>query len=130
EAGEFSLPPAYLLGILVLDPYGFHEYMTYVGLPILLLALLGLRRVNMFWWLAALVAMAFALGTHFVVFPILFKILPGLAFLRVPSRAWFIVALSVAILAAYGVERLSVSISQSSKPQILPYALIAIAVIA
>src|SRR6185503_6335538 len=58
------------------------------------------------------------------------KILPGLAFLRVPSRAWFIVALSVAILAAYGVERLSVSISQASKPQILRYALIGIAVIA
>lgn len=106
EAGEFSLPPPYLLGLLVLDPYGFHEYLTYVGLPTLLLAVLGLRRVTAFWWLLALMAAAFALGTHFVVFPFLFKLLPGLAFLRVPSRAWFLVAFALALLAAHGVQRL------------------------
>lgn len=109
EAGEFSLPPSYLLGLFILDPYGFHEYLTYLGLPTLFLALLGLRRATAFWWLLALVAAAFALGTHFIVFPFFFKLIPGLSFLRVPSRAWFLVALAATTLAAHGVQRLITS---------------------
>lgn len=118
EASEFSLPPSYLLGVLILDPYGFHEYLTYVGLPTLLLALLGLRRVTLFWWLLSVGAAAFALGAHFIVFPLLFNFLPGLSFLRVPSRAWFLVALAVATLAAYGVQR---SITVAKRQHILVF---------
>jgi hypothetical protein len=102
EAGEFSLPPQYLLGLLALDPNGFHEYLTYLGVSTVGLALFGVRRATAFWWTSALFAIAFALGANFFLFPVLFRLLPGLAFLRVPSRAWFIVALAAAVLAAHG----------------------------
>ena len=106
EAGTYSLPPQYLLGLLMLDPYGFQEYLTYLGLAPLVLALGGLRRQTLFWVAAAVVAAVFSLGVNAFLFPLLFRALPGLSLLRVPSRAWFIVALSVCVLAAYGAQRL------------------------
>ncbi len=106
EAGAYSLPPQYLAGLLMLDPYGFQEYLTYLGLAPLVLALGGLRRQTLFWIVAAVVAAIFSLGVNAFLFPLLFQALPGLSLLRVPSRAWFIVALSVCVLAAYGAQRL------------------------
>jgi hypothetical protein len=106
EAGTYSLPLPYLLGLLVPDPYGFHEYMTYLGLVPLILAFVGLRRQTWFWALAVGVAAVFSLGTHAFLFPLLFRVLPGLSLLRVPPRAWFIVAVGVCVLAAYGAQRL------------------------
>jgi hypothetical protein len=106
EAGTYSLPPPYLLGLLVLDPYGFHEYLTYLGLAPLALAFVGIRRQTVFWLIAAVVAAVFSLGTNAFLFPLLFQVLPGLGLLRVPSRAWFVVALAVCVMAAYGAQRL------------------------
>jgi hypothetical protein len=107
-AGDYSLPVRYLLGLLIPNLRGDHEWMTYLGVAPLLLALLSLRRGRAlrFWWLAVLVAIAFSLGTNFVLFPILFRLLPGLAWLRVPPRAWFVAALGVCVLAAYGLQLL------------------------
>ncbi|MGH2522937.1 MAG: YfhO family protein [Anaerolineales bacterium] len=110
EAGAYSLPPAYLLGLLVPDPYGFHEWMTHVGIAPLLLALLGMRRRSLFWIGITLLGVAFSLGTNFLLFPLLLRLLPGLGFLRVPPRAWFLVAFSLCLLAAHGAQRLSDSI--------------------
>ena len=109
EAGAYSLPPfPYLLG-LVLPLYGvIHEWVTYAGIAPLVLAVVGLRR-RPFWGGAAVVAGAFALGTNFVLFPLLFRWLPGLSLLRVPARAWFVISLAVCLLAAHGLQRLTVS---------------------
>jgi len=106
EAAAFSLPWRYLLGLVIPNVGGFHEWMTYAGVIPLLLAGLGLGRGRWFWALAALAAAAFALGSNFGLFPLLFRLLPGLGFLRVPPRAWFIAALAVCVLAAHGAQRL------------------------
>ncbi len=106
EAAEFSLPWIYLLGLIIPDLGGFHEWMTYVGVIPLLLSPVGIRRRTLFWLVAVVIAIAFSLGANFPLFPLLFKTLPGLGLLRVPPRAWFIVALGVCVLAAYGVQRL------------------------
>ena len=50
EAGAFSLPPRYLLGLLVADAGGFHEWMTYLGLPTLALAALTFRTLRRAIW--------------------------------------------------------------------------------
>jgi hypothetical protein len=104
EAGGLSLPWHYLLGLVIPPLGGFHEYMVYVGIVPLLLALAGLRRANVFWAGLALVAAAFALGTNFGFYPLAFRFVPGVAWLRVPARAWFLVGLSVAVLAGLGAE--------------------------
>lgn len=109
EAALYSLPPYYLIGLFIPPLGGFHEWMTYLGVVPLLLAILSAvcadRRVG-FWWAAVVVAALFSLGSHFVLFSLLFRLLPGLTWLRVPSRAWFIVTLGVSILAAHGLHRL------------------------
>jgi hypothetical protein len=107
EAAEFSLPWIYLLGLIIPDLGGFHEWMTYVGVIPLLLSLVGIRRRTLFWLAAIGIAIGFSLGSNFPLFPLLFRALPGVGFLRVPPRTWFVVALGVCILAAYGVQRLA-----------------------
>ncbi|MCC7359238.1 MAG: hypothetical protein IT317_07170 [Anaerolineales bacterium] len=104
EAGALSLPPVYLLGVFIPDLGGFHEYLTYLGVPALLLALAGLGRRTLFWAAAALAAVVFALGANTPVYLLLFRFLPGVSLLRVPPRAWFIVGLAACLLAAHGAE--------------------------
>lgn len=113
EAAAFSLPPRELLGLVIPHLGGSHEWMTYVGVVPLLLALAGALRRLYFWSAAVLVAAAFSLGANFVLFPVLFHWVPGLGFLRVPPRAWFVVALGVSVLAAHGAQLLI--------DQVLPY---------
>src|SRR5574341_309778 len=104
EAAAFSLPPRELVGLVIPHLGGNHEWMTYVGVIPLLLALAGVLHRLYFWSAAVLVAVAFSLGANFVLFPVLFQWMPGLGFLRVPPRAWFIVALGVSLLAAHGAQ--------------------------
>ena len=117
EAGEWSLPLHHLVGLVLADWGGFHEWMVYVGILPLLLAAISVcdaccairdraaRFVHHVWLVTCLVIAAlFALGTNGPVFPILFRILPGLSLLRVPPRVWFIVAFAAATLSAFGVE--------------------------
>jgi hypothetical protein len=106
EAAAFSLPPRELVGLVIPHLGGNHEWITYVGVIPLLLALAGALRRQYFWSAAVLVAAAFSLGANFVLFPVLFYGVPGLGFLRVPPRAWFIVALGFAVLAAHGAQLL------------------------
>jgi hypothetical protein len=104
EAATFSLPPIYLLGLIIPNVGGFHEWMTYLGVVPLLLAIAGISRRTWFWAAAALVGVAYSLGSNFVLFPLVFRLTPGAALLRVPPRAWVIVALSAAILAGHGLQ--------------------------
>jgi hypothetical protein len=106
EAGVNSLPPAYILGLIVPDLGGFQEYMTYAGIVPLLLSFLGISRRTGFWLVAILVALSFALGTNFVLFPAVFHIVPGLTLLRVPARAWFVVNLGICMLAGHGTQKM------------------------
>jgi len=107
QAALYSLPLAHLIGIFI--PYlgGYHEWVTYVGLVPLVLAALGLAHRTWLWGIAVVLAVLFSLGTNAFLFPLAYRLLPGLSFLRVPPRAWFVVILAVCVLAAFGVERLS-----------------------
>lgn len=131
EAGEWSLPARQLLGLFLADWGGSHEWTVYVGILPLMLAAAGCKRqeargrmqevgcrrqeardgwqgvlVTRFLLLALVVAALFSLGTNGPLFPVLFRFLPGLTLLRVPSRAWFIVAFAVAMLCGFGVQEM------------------------
>lgn len=110
ETAVLSLPPSYLMGLLWANRGGFHEWMTYVGVSVLVLALLGwltlrLRaRFGMVLGLALLVL--FALGDNGPLYPLLAN-LPGLTLLRVPPRVWFLVSFVAALLAGLGASALA-----------------------
>ena len=110
ETAVLSLPTSYLTGLLWADRGGFHEWMTYVGISVLVLALLGwltlrLRaRVGVALGLALLVL--FALGDNGPLYPLLAN-LPGLALIRVPPRVWFLVSFVAALLAGLGAAALA-----------------------
>jgi len=70
--------------------------------------------VTRFLILALVVAALFSLGMNGPLFPVLFRLLPGLTFLRVPPRAWFIVAFAVAMLCGFGVQAM---MRQAEKPR-------------
>ncbi|MBN1656777.1 MAG: YfhO family protein [Anaerolineae bacterium] len=111
EAGTLSLAWPQLLTLLIPTYGGQPEQVIYLGVPILLLAATGLllRRDAATWFLtaSAAVAVLFALGTHTPLFPFLARLVPGLGWLRVPPRAWVVVALAVALLAGRGLDALA-----------------------
>lgn len=96
------------VGLVLPAHLGSAEGMTYLGLPVLLLAIVGLirdRRAR--WWgIVALVAAWYALGPAGGLWTVITSIVPGLTWFRVPGRAWLIVALIAPMLAAYGLAAL------------------------
>jgi hypothetical protein len=82
----------------------------YVGFMGLVLALIAAwRRVSeaRFWAGVALVALLWSFGANGVLYPLLYNILPGLRYFRGQERAAYLVANSLAILAALGVVYLA-----------------------
>ena len=115
DAAAWSLPWRYLAGLLLADHGGFHEWMTYVGVSTLALGGIGLRAVwrkrEERWlggWLAGLLVGSawFSLGENGGLFPVLWRVVPGLGLLRVPPRAWVLVVFAAAVLAGFGLEDL------------------------
>ncbi len=101
----FPIAPASLIGLLAPQLGLVYELVIYIGLGVLLLALFGVQR-SPFWGAVALFAGLFSMGQHAFIFPLAVRLLPGLSWLRVPSRVWFIVAFALAILAGYGLDQL------------------------
>ncbi len=112
DVAVWSLPWRYLVGLLLADHGGFHEWMTYVGVSTLVLAMVGagsLWRRGQRWtvgWLTglALGAAWFSLGENGGLFQVLYRLVPGLGLLRVPPRAWVLVVFAMAVLAGFGVQ--------------------------
>ncbi len=124
DAGVFSLDPIYLLGLLVADRTGAAERTTYVGLIVLALALFSLARVRKLQhgvWLIGVVILGtiLALGTYTPLYNVLYQI-PGLALLRVPARAWFMVSFALPALAGLGLHQLIESIKQRTHSHRIP----------
>jgi hypothetical protein len=108
DNAAFALPPGYLIGLIVPNLGGFHEWMTYLGLAPLALAIIGVAkgrdRVGVRVMVAmALVSLLWVLGPGGGLFALLGH-LPGIGLLRVPSRSWFLVGLAVCWLAAQGAQ--------------------------
>jgi hypothetical protein len=107
DAAIFSLKPGQWVGMLIGDHGGNAETITYVGISILILALLGLilrPRQNRLWWGVVLFAALYALGEHFLLWMGLVRVVPPLLLLRVPSRIWFLVAFLMPYLAGWGLQ--------------------------
>lgn len=117
EAGVFSLEPAQLVGLLLPPQGGNIETLTYVGFPILILAgiaLVAMPRKLWFWLMILVFAAWYALGINGFLWTALVRIFPPLLWFRVPSRAWFIVALIMPLLAGYGLDWLLTRVGRRS----------------
>ena len=90
---------------------GSHWFSEYLGASVLVLAGAGLaaatagrRRIVRFWLGAAIVAMLWSLGRYTPFYHLVYAIVPGTPFFRVPAAAFVIVGLAVAALAGEGVS--------------------------
>ena len=113
QANVFALGVRDLLGILLPNFGGHHELITYLGWTVVVFAVLGamsgIRSKNnnlRFWIIVGVLAGLWALGLQGGIFRLGFAIVPGVSLLRVPSRAWFLVGMAVAPLAATGLDEL------------------------
>lgn len=109
ESAALSLPVSYLLGLVWPNLGGFHEWMTYAGVSVLVLAFLGWlglgRKDRWGFTLGLLLLILYVLGDNGPLYR-LAAALPGASLLRVPPRAWFLAAFGFAALAGLGVDQL------------------------
>nr|HID13074.1 hypothetical protein [Anaerolineae bacterium] len=126
DAAAWSLPWRYLVGLLLADHGGFHEWMTYVSVGILVWTVVGVRTLWRQWerrwlvgWLVSLLVGAawFSLGGNGGLFQVLWRVVPGLGLLRVPPRAWVLVVFAMAVLAGLGVEGAEEQRSRGAREQ-------------
>jgi len=119
ESGIPSLPLRYLLGLIVADHGGFPEWMTYVGAAVAILAVIGARcwrsKERWFWLGVAVLAGVYSLGTNAPLYRVMYRLLPPLHWLRGPARAWFLVVLATAILAAQGMTELEQGVGHGKR---------------
>ncbi|MBA2685028.1 MAG: hypothetical protein H0U66_11095 [Gemmatimonadaceae bacterium] len=92
---------------------GIHFHSEYLGASVLVLATLGFgaalgitrRGFARFWLGVFVVALLWALGGYTPFFQLLYALVPGTKFFRAPSTIFYVVALSIAVFTALGVER-------------------------
>jgi hypothetical protein len=123
-AARFSWPPGYLLTLLVPNFFGepahtgywgdgiYDEFIFYVGVLPLLLALVGLRmrhRLTPFLFALGLGALLLAFGQHGILHALFYRFVPLFRVTRAPARAGFLFTLAAAALAG-----LAVTVLQSS----------------
>ena len=98
----------------ILDNYwgrnGIHLHSDYFGAVALLLAGAAFGRTDRvtfrrFWWITGLVSLVWALGGYTPFYHVVMAVVPMTKYLRAPSTMIFVTALSVAVLAAMGTER-------------------------
>jgi hypothetical protein len=110
DAAVFSVAPAGFTGLLLPAHKGGVETMVYLGLPVLILALIGLfsrpRGERWFWVVTIGIAGLWAAGNSTPLWNLLSR-LEFLLWFRVPGRAWFVVMLGAALLAGHGLDVLT-----------------------
>jgi len=110
DAALFSLRAEDWFGLFFGDHGGLGEMLVYVGISTLALALAAVLlrpRPLLFWLAVVLFAGAHAMGENFVLWRALVEIIPPLRWWRVPPRSWFLAALIVPYLAAWGAHLLA-----------------------
>lgn len=121
-ATSWAMPPEELLNALwptfsgMLEHYwgrnAFKLHSEYLGVVALILASFGvasIARRRLVWFALFLLAYAvlFALGGHTPFYRLPYHLLPGIKLTRAPSMIFFLASFSIALLAAFGAERLS-----------------------
>ena len=104
----FSLPPSRLLGIFYPDFGGFHEWVSYPGTIITLLALVGSAMLKknkeiVFWVCAVIATLLFSLGNYLPWMSLIAE-LPIFRLLRIPSRFLFLTGFGMIVIAAWGLQ--------------------------
>ena len=115
DAGVFSLESGHLVGLLLPPHSGNPETITYLSLSVLLfagIALVAAPRRHIFWGVALLVAVLYALGINGPLWPLLVDVLPFLLWFRVPSRAWFVVVFGACVLAGHGLQTIMQTVAR------------------
>jgi len=119
DAGVLALEPIHLLGLILPAHRPSVETLTYLGLPVLTLGVIGIvsfpRRVRFAWIGALSLAGLYAIGANAPVWSMLVRLLPGLLWFRVPSKAWLILVLLLPLLAGYGLQWLLAQIGTGKK---------------
>ncbi|HEX2907474.1 MAG TPA: hypothetical protein VHO69_11470 [Phototrophicaceae bacterium] len=124
EAGTLAFQPGNWLGLILFPVPPGIETLAYVGLPVLVLAVIG-------WWSSGqwgriggaaglLLIMLYALGANGLLWPLLGRLIPGLLWFRVPSRIWLVVALFAPLLAGYGLDRLTQLVERIRSSEVMP----------
>lgn len=109
EAGIYSLELPQLIGLILVPGGGSVETLTYVGLPVLALALVGAfayRRRLLIWFVLLALALIYGLGLNSLMWRALADLFSPLLWFRVPARAWLLAALIIPLLAGYGAQAL------------------------
>lgn len=124
HATSYSFPPEELINTYIpqftgmFDHYwgrnGIHLHSEYLGAVVLMLAILGVaeawrterRGFARFWLCTFVTALLWTLGGFTPFYHIVYALIPGTKYFRAPSTMVFVVALSMAVFAAFGVERL------------------------
>jgi len=98
----------------------FTDYPNYVGLPVLILALLALvfRRDRWTWMLAALAVFStlVAMGNHGFLYRVLYELLPAFKKFRVPVMILILQEFSLILLAAAGIDELLSHLKKEHRP--------------
>ena len=129
-AARFSWPPGHLLTLLVPNFFGepthtgywgdgiYDEFIFYVGLLPLFLALLGLRlrhRLTPFLIALGLGALLLAFGKHGCLHPLFYRFVPLFRMARAPARAGFLFTLAAAALSGLAVTALQSSREEQTR---------------
>jgi Bacterial membrane protein YfhO len=111
EASQYALPVPLLIGLVFPIALAFPEWVIYPGFVMLALAPASwlTHRLRGWRFLIVLVVLGivFSLGNATWLYPMLFRILPGMNWLRVPTRMMFLVQLALALLAGAGWDGLA-----------------------
>lgn len=122
HATSYSFPPEELINTYIpqftgiLQHYwgrnGIHFHSEYLGAVVLMLALLGVlgawaarRSFARFWLGTLIIALLWSLGGFTPFYHLVYAIVPGTKYFRAPSTMFFVVGLSLAVFAAFGIER-------------------------
>jgi hypothetical protein len=120
-AARFSWPPGHLLTLLVPNFFGepthtgywgdgiYDEFIFYVGILPLLLALLGLKlrhRLKSFLIIMGLGALLLALGEYGILHRLFYNFVPLFRVMRAPARAGYLFTLAAAALAGLSLSLL------------------------
>jgi hypothetical protein len=107
EASQYALPVPLLIGLLLPTALAFPEWVVYAGVVTLALVPASwlardLVRGWRFLVILVLVGTVLSLGCATPLYSILFRVVPGMNWLRVPSRVMFLVQLALSLLAGMG----------------------------
>ncbi|HJX38707.1 MAG TPA: hypothetical protein VJ714_08905, partial [Anaerolineae bacterium] len=123
QAASFSLNPATLHRSLLpnLADNPFSEYVAYMGILPLLLALLGIWRSGhdrhaRFFVLLSVTGLFLALGLYNPFYYLLYRLVPGFGLFRVPARWLYLYVVGMAFLSGYGLQQLAALSSEFRRP--------------